>query len=104
MSLDTPMTEDAKISEDFPRLDYQPQLPRSLDHGIAIVGAGGIVNYAHLPAYKKAGFKVVGITDQNKEQAERTAREHAIPRVYGNLRELLADPNVEIVDTAVYPA
>jgi predicted dehydrogenase len=47
-----------------------------------MVGAGGIINYAHLPAYKKAGFKVLGITDKNREQTERTAREYAIPGVY----------------------
>jgi predicted dehydrogenase len=99
-----PMTEEVKMSAAFPRLDYQPQMPCSLDHGIAIVGAGGIVNYAHLPAYKKAGFKIIGITDRNREQAERTAREHAIPKVYGDLQELLGDPNVQIVDVAVYPA
>ena len=44
-------------------LDYRPKLPRGIDRGIGIVGAGGIVQYAHLPAYKQAGFQVVGITD-----------------------------------------
>ena len=33
------------------------------DYPIAIVGAGGIVNDAHLPAYRKAGFDVIGIYD-----------------------------------------
>jgi predicted dehydrogenase len=88
----------------FPCLDYKPKMPKTRDHGIGIVGAGGIVNYAHLPAYKKAGFKVVGITDKNYEQAERTAREHGIPKVYANLGELLSDPITEIVDVAVYPS
>src|ERR1700740_3683895 len=92
------------MPEVFPRLDYKPKLPQRLDHGIGIVGAGGIVNYAHLPAYKKAGFKIVGITDQNREKAERTAGEHGIPKVYESLGELIADPEVEIVDVAVYPA
>ena len=36
-----------------------PKSPMS----IVIVGAGGIVSDAHLPAYKKAGFKVLGIFD-----------------------------------------
>ncbi|NCA18336.1 MAG: gfo/Idh/MocA family oxidoreductase, partial [Actinobacteria bacterium] len=30
---------------------------------VAIVGAGGIVDGAHLPAYKKAGVEVIGIFD-----------------------------------------
>ena len=92
------------MPEIFPQLDYQPELPKRLDHGIAIVGAGGIVNYAHLPAYKKAGFRVVGITDRNREQAERTAKQQGIPKVYGSMEELLREPDVEIVDVAVYPA
>jgi predicted dehydrogenase len=88
----------------FPTLDYKPKMPRRTDHGIGIVGAGGIVNYAHLPAYKKAGFKVVGIADKNHEQAERTAKEHGIPKVYATVGELLSDREVEIADVAVYPA
>jgi predicted dehydrogenase len=91
------------MPEVFPQLDYRPKLPQRLDHGIAMVGAGGIVNYAHLPAYKKAGFKVVGITDKNRAQAERTAKQHGIMNVYSTLAELLRDPAVEIVDVAVYP-
>ena len=55
-------------------------MPQRMDRGIGIVGAGGIVNYAHLPAYKKAGFKVVGITDKNHEQAERLQNNTASPR------------------------
>lgn len=91
------------MADVFPHLDYKPKLPRRLDRGIGIVGAGGIVNYAHLPAYKKAGFKVVAITDKNAEAAEKTAREHGIPKVYRGVDELLEDPQVEIVDIAVYP-
>ena len=98
------MKRDAELPDVFPHLDYKPKLPRRMDHGIGIVGAGGIVNYAHLPAYKKAGFKVVGITDRNREQAERTAKEHGIAKVYASVDELLRQPEVEIVDIAVYPA
>jgi predicted dehydrogenase len=88
----------------FPHLDYKPRLPQRMDQGIGIVGAGGIVNYAHLPAYEKAGFKVVGITDRNLEHAEKTAKTHKIARVFASVDELLRDPAIEIVDVAVYPA
>src|ERR1700739_3268156 len=92
------------MTDNFPHLDYKPKLPQRMDHGIGIVGAGGIVNYAHLPAYKKAGFRVVGITDRNREQAERTAKDHGIGKVYARLEELLVQPQVEMFDIAVYPA
>src|ERR1700733_5017904 len=92
------------MAEVFPHLDYKPKLPRRLDRGIGIIGAGGIINYAHLPAYKKAGFRVAGITDQNREAAERTAKDHGIPKVYASIDELLADRDIEVVDIAIYPA
>src|SRR5207237_5094969 len=88
----------------FPELDYLPKMPRTISHGIGIIGAGGIVNYAHLPAYKKAGFKVVCITDRDREKAERTAKEHGIGKVCASVDELLSQPEVEIVDIAVYPS
>lgn len=92
------------MQEDFPHLDYLPKMPTRLDRGIGIVGAGGIINYGHLPAYKKAGFKIVGITDKDRKQAERTAQQYEIPKVYANLDELLNDRAIEIVDVAVYPS
>src|ERR1700692_5003319 len=98
------MKRDAELPDVFPHLDYNTQLRQRLDQGMGIGGAGVIVNYAHLPAYKKAGFKVVGITDRNHEQAEHTAKEHGIGKVYANVDELLRQPEIEIVDIAVYPA
>jgi hypothetical protein len=91
------------MSDAFPHLDYKPTMPRRLDHTIGIIGAGGIVNYAHLPAYKKAGFKVLAVTDKNLEQAQRTAAQHNIPKVYASVDELLSNPEIQIVDIAVYP-
>ena len=92
------------MNDIFPHLDYKPKLPQRLDHGIGIIGAGGIVNYAHLPAYKKAGFKVVCVTDRDREKAERTAKEQGIGKVCASVNELLGQPEVEIVDIAVYPS
>jgi predicted dehydrogenase len=46
---------------------------------IVIIGAGGIVREAHLPAYKKAGFPVVAVVDVSQEKAENVARDFDIP-------------------------
>ncbi len=78
-------------------------MPVKHDYGIGIVGCGGIVNYAHLPAYRKHGLNVLACFDQDPEAAAKTAREHAIPRAVASLDELLADPAVESVDIAVTP-
>ncbi|MBA3450286.1 MAG: Gfo/Idh/MocA family oxidoreductase, partial [Chloroflexia bacterium] len=78
-------------------------LPPKTDYGIGIIGCGGIVNYAHLPAYKTAGFHVLSCYDRDPAAAARTAREHGIPRVAASIDELLADPDIAIVDIAVTP-
>ena len=84
-------------------LDYLPVLGNKRDYGIGIIGAGGIVNAAHLPAYRKAGFNVIGLTDQDRDKAEQTARSFEVPTVYASVEALLGDPSVEIVDIAVPP-
>ena len=85
------------------QVNYKPRLPAKTDYGIGIIGCGGIVNYAHLPAYKAHQLNIRACYDINLEAASRTAREHGIPKVYAALDELLADPDIQIVDIAVQP-
>ena len=82
-------------------LDYRPTLPKRLDHGIAIVGAGEIVDAAHLPAYRLAGYRVVGLFDLDQEKAAKVAARHGVPRVYETLDALVHDPEVDVVDIAI---
>lgn len=84
-------------------IDDRPRLPPKMDYGIAVVGCGGIVNYAHLPAYTTHRLNVLGCFDADHDAAQTTAAGHGLPRVYGSLGELLADDAVEIVDVAVQP-
>lgn len=82
-------------------LEYTPKLPGNPNYGIGLIGAGQIVNQAHLPAYKKARFHVLAITDQNHVAAEETAARFDIPRVCDSVEQLLSVPGLEIVDIAV---
>jgi predicted dehydrogenase len=82
-------------------LNYKPALPIKADYGIGVVGAGQIVNQAHLPAYKNAGFRVLAITDIDRAAANATAARFDIPRICQSLDELLDMPQIEIVDIAV---
>ncbi len=69
---------------------------------VFIIGAGGIVTDAHLPAYKIAGFEVAGIYDMDVEKATSVAGKFGIPNTFANLEEmLLAAPEKVIFDLAV---
>ncbi|MDC0861185.1 Gfo/Idh/MocA family oxidoreductase, partial [Alphaproteobacteria bacterium] len=70
---------------------------------IVIIGAGGIVNDAHLPAYEKAGFKVRGIYDIDKSKAQELAKKFNIDLVYDSLGDAIKD-NDCIFDLALPPA
>jgi predicted dehydrogenase len=91
------------MSDPLAGLDLRPKLPRRLDRRIGIIGAGAIVNAAHLPAYRAAGLNVVAIADSDRAAAERTAREWGIEHVYDSGEELLARESIEIADIAVAP-
>jgi predicted dehydrogenase len=78
-------------------------LPERTDYGIGVIGCGGIVNYAHLPAYRQAGFRVVACYDQDPEAAQRTAEQHDISRVSASVADILNAPEIDIVDIAVTP-
>lgn len=68
---------------------------------VGVIGAGGIVQGAHLPAYQKAGLPVRAITDIDQAKAQALADEFGIPHVYPSAEALLADPEIEVVDIAV---
>lgn len=79
---------------------YEPQI-RNREPGIVVIGAGAIVNDAHLPAYRKAGFRVLGIADQSLEAARATARRFEIPFSTQSVDELLRLDGAQVVDVAI---
>ncbi len=79
------------------------EIPKAHRVPVSIIGAGGIVDGAHLPAYKKAGLEVVGITDVDQAKAHEVAKRHGIPKVYASIEELLKDSTAKVIDIAVPP-
>jgi predicted dehydrogenase len=57
---------------------------------ITIVGAGGIVHDAHLPAYDKHGFAVAGIFDVDADRARQRAADWNIETVHDSLDSVAA--------------
>ena len=83
--------------------NYKPQMPQN-PRPIIIVGAGGIVNDAHLPAYKKAGFEVAGITNRTRSRAEDVATRFGISNVYDTVREAVSNaPANTVYDITIMP-
>jgi len=61
-------------------VDYHTPLPAK-PKSIYIIGAGGIVNDAHLPAYRLANFPVAGIFDIENNKAAQTADRFKVQKV-----------------------
>ena len=88
----------------MPRIpDLSPEAPRPQNpRPIISIGAGGIVRDAHLPAYRKAGFPVVAITDLDQSKAEGLAKQFSIPKVLTRVEDAVAyAPDHAVFDIAV---
>lgn len=86
------------------QIDYSYTLPKS-KQPIIIIGAGGIVNDAHLPAYRKAGFVVYGITNRTKARAEALAKKFSIPNVFDSVEDAVANaPANAVYDLTLMPS
>src|SRR4030081_2010365 len=69
---------------------------------IVVIGAGGIVRAAHLPAYEKAGFPVISLMDQDGDKASALAAEQRIPHSFGSIAEAVRfAPGDAIFEVAV---
>lgn len=71
---------------------------------IVVIGAGGIMEEAHLPAYRKAGWPIRGIYDVQQEKARRLASAFDIPEVYDTVEELIGNAPPDAVFDIAIPA
>jgi len=77
------------------------EVPDAHRRPIAIVGAGAIVDVAHLPAYRAAGLEVVGLHDHHPGRATEVVGRHGTGKVHDSLEDLLAEDRVRVVNVAV---
>jgi predicted dehydrogenase len=84
-------------------IDYLFRLPENRTMRIGCIGSGFIMADCHLVAYRNNGFNPVGITGRTKGNVEKVAQRHNIAKVYDTYEQLLADPQIEIIDIAVPP-
>jgi predicted dehydrogenase len=93
--------------EDYPERHpagaYTLELPRN-PRPIVIIGTGGIVKDAHLPAYRKAGYPVWGLVNRTVSRAQALADEYGIENVFGTVSQAVAAaPADAIYDIALMP-
>jgi predicted dehydrogenase len=74
----------------------RPSRPRP----IVIIGAGGIVQTAHLPTYRALGFPVAGLFDVQSDAARATADAFGVQSVFASLEAAAAVPDA-VFDLAV---
>ncbi|MDB5537234.1 MAG: oxidoreductase [Devosia sp.] len=86
-------TDYSALRQSWPR----PSAPRP----IVIIGAGGIVNDAHLPAYRLANLPVAGVFDIDRDKARALAAKWDIP-AFATLEEAIATPDA-VYDLALPP-
>ncbi|RLC68221.1 MAG: gfo/Idh/MocA family oxidoreductase [Chloroflexi bacterium] len=65
----------------------------------AVIGTG-FIGPAHVEALRRLGIEVTGIAGSSPERARPKAEALNIPRVYADWRELVADPEVDVVHIA----
>ncbi|MBL1437717.1 MAG: Gfo/Idh/MocA family oxidoreductase [Rhodobacteraceae bacterium] len=70
---------------------------------VIIIGTGGIVRDAHLPAYRQAGFTVSGVFDLDHERAKTLAKDWDIPHVFDSMEAVLRNGTNVVYDLAVPP-
>lgn len=94
----------------YPRPELRPDSVYTLaapasSRPIVLIGAGGIVRDAHLPAYAKAGYKVASICDLDRGRAQALADRYGIAEVYDDPREAIAQaPDDAVFDLPLMPA
>lgn len=81
----------------------EPVLPKKMDYRIGIIGSGAIVQNCHLKAYTDVGFNAYGIAARNREKCQSVADMYGIPNVYDGWKELIDDPQIEVLDIAIPP-
>lgn len=78
-------------------------MPGDRNVTIGLIGAGfaanlHLENYAHVHG---VDFRIAGVASRNPERSRQFAEKHGLERAYGGVDELLADPQVNLVDLCI---
>lgn len=90
------------MPSEFSRLRQSWPMPAT-PTPIIVIGAGGVVREAHLPAYRKWGLEVAGIHDLDVSRARDLADRFDIPAVFPDLQAALNGQEPIVFDIALPP-
>lgn len=85
------------------KIDHKRKMPEN-PLPIMVIGAGGIVHDGHLPAYKEAGWIVLGLFDPDKTKAADLAKKFSISNVFDSIEELVHKSPAKVVFDIAVPA
>jgi predicted dehydrogenase len=86
-----------------PNIQYQPPRPKSVEHGIGLIGAGGISEF-HLRSYRRCGYRVKAIASRSIADAVKR-RDEFFPEadVYDDYRKVLDREDITVIDATPHP-
>ena len=86
-----------------PDVRYFPPRPKSGEHGIGLIGAGGISEF-HLRSYRRCGYPVHAIASRSLEDA-RKRRDEFFPDadIYDDYHKLLERNDITVIDATPHP-
>ena len=67
--------------------------------GVGVAGTG-FIGPAHIEGLRRNGINVLGLSGSTNEKSEQKAAELGIPRIYGSLDDMVADPDIDVVHLA----
>lgn len=83
---------------------FQPDVSvRERGFSIGVIGGGMIVSEVQLAAYQEARFDVAAIASRTVDKTRAIAERYNIKTVHPTPEELIADPQIEILDIAYPP-
>jgi predicted dehydrogenase len=66
---------------------------------IGVIGVG-FIGPAHMEAMRRLGHEVVAVAEYTQELADQASERFFIPKAYGNWKDLVADPEIDVVHIA----
>lgn len=66
---------------------------------VGVIGVG-FIGPAHMEGVRRLGFEVVAVAESTQELADKAAESLLVPKAYGDWKDLIADPEIDVVHIA----